>query len=195
MKTLLAIDYSTQSTGYAVFNVDDKTLIKHGLIKVGNIKAFAGYPFGTLRKLEVMGDSIKALANSLNPEIIVIEEINQGISRMGQKTLCMGHAIMLQKLTLYDGKLFFKSSDGFGGWRTELKHFLTDADKEYNKDIREMNKKVAKPFKKEPLTKKHITCRWVNQKFNKTFDIDNVAGDVDQCDAIGLAYSVLLKMK
>lgn len=195
MKKLLAIDYSTQSTGYAVFDIETKKLLLHSVIKIGTAKVYNTYPFGTLRKLEAMAEAVLAVVNNISPDLIVIEEVNQGISRMGQKTLNGGHFILLKRLTHYDGKLFFKSSDGKDGWRKELNLVLSDSDKEYNKKVREVNKKVPKELRKDPLTKKHVTARWVNQAFQKSFDVDKVSSDSDQADAIGLGYAAVIKMK
>ena len=92
-----------------------------------------------------MSTDVQKLITELAPEQLVIEEVNRGISRIGQKSLDALHFFVLFELrkcfpNLLDS-LAYLDSNGTTGWRTVLKMKLSDADKKHNLQARKNNKK------------------------------------------------------
>lgn len=194
---LLALDLSTSCTGWSAFDVKTKELIACGRLKgteAGMSKMT--YPEKPLKKMKLMSKAIHDVVYCFQPRIIFIEEVNLGKNRHSQKTLDGLHWFVVDMLLSQfpEVPMRFMDSDGREGWRGALEHRLSDADKEYNKQIRDFNKKVKKDQQKEVLTKKHVTARWVNKTFKKTFDIDKNATDNDVTDAIGLGFAATLTL-
>lgn len=193
MSKLLALDFSTTSTGYALFDIKTKALLSYGLIqprKVKKSQILCGLK-GVVDKLEGLAADIRALVDSEKPARIVIEEINKGVSRHSQKTLDMGHGFMLKALYPYLGIVTFMDSDGKKGWRgpKHLNLVLTEEDKASNKRNKLLNKSIPKRSKnpKHPIyTKKDLCQRYVNKKYGLNFDVQAKESDSDICDAIGL---------
>jgi hypothetical protein len=196
-KYLLALDLSTNSTGWALFNTESKVLVEFGVLKP-SLKGISKlvYPKLQLMKIKAfsaeVADLVKRFKNDL--QSIVVEEINMGRNRMGQKTLDAFHFFVMDALGGMIDLVVYRDSDGADGWRRQLGHLLTDADKEKNKQARLDNKKLRQKDQIVILTKKHVTARWVNKKFNKNFNIDENASDNDICDAIGLGWAGLEKL-
>lgn len=192
---LLTIDYSTNSTGYAIFDIQARKPLEWGFI-VPKIKKVARlYPDASLLKMKDVARQIVEIVEKIHPAVILIEEVNRGISRIGQKTLSGGHFILLDQLIDYLHIIKFKDSDGATGWRKQLKLILSDQDKVINKDIRDFNKKVKKKDQKVLITKKHLACRYVNDVLKMNFDVDANPHDNDIVDALGIGLSYLEETK
>lgn len=183
---VLALDLSTSSTGYAIFEAGE-------LQAYGNFKASsAGLSKlcklqQTLKKMERIAGNIDELVATNNPDVIVIEEIAGSKNRISQKTLDGFHWIVLKTLEHSIDKIVFYDVSGTNGWRRHLQLRLSDADKAQNKEARTLNKKLAKGTKKLPIINfKHLACRHVNRKFGTAFDVDENTTDSDICDAIAM---------
>lgn len=194
-RLLLALDLSTTATGYAIFDIETKHLLKYGHIKVKSTGLRGTqYPLQQLIRMQDMAAQIKTSYIDAFPELemIVIEEINRGISRLGQKTLDGLHWILLDRIESKMKLIKYKDSDGATGWRNDLGLFLTDQDKQRNKEVRDLNKKMGRGHKKIPvITKKHLACRFVNKAYGLNLDCDLRPTDADTADAIGLGHSIL----
>jgi hypothetical protein len=184
LRKTLVIDYSTKSTGYALF--EGTILKKYGVITLGSKKVFKKYPFGTLRKLEEMAKQINSKVIEFDPDVLVIEEINRGIGRIQQKILNAGHFILLRLLTKFEGSLFYVDSNGKSGWRGKLGLALSDIDKNANK--------VAKQSGKSKLVDwKVLAERFVNKTYKLNLDVKTHPEHSDMCDAICLGVAFLTK--
>jgi len=190
---LISLDLSTTCTGFAVFNIPDKTLIKSGII-TSKIKSI--YPIGTLSKLQDLSEKILTVLQEYNNtlEIIVIEEVNRHKSRMSGKVLDGYHWILLKNLSSeWLEKVVFFDSDGASGWRTFFNLRLSEQDKQLNKVHKKSNKKLSNKKKFIIITKKHLAERLVNKRFNTTFDVTKHSKHSDEVDAIGVGYAWLEK--
>lgn len=191
MKTVLALDISTSCTGFAIFDRDAKTLIRSGRIKpqVPGLHKLK-YPKAALLTIIDMSKKVSDLIMEVQPDHLVIEEVNRGINRIGQKSLdaChffvlshiyVNHALLLDALTYVD-------SNGKKGWRGMLGLRLSEQDKQVNAEIRLHNKRVKKSAKAPVIDWKVLAQRFVNAKFKTTFNVWEVTGDDDEVDAISL---------
>lgn len=194
MKKLLALDLSTTSTGYAIFDIETKELITYDIIKASSAGlSKLTYPAKPLEKILRVADQIMEVIIRYQPDQIVIEEINRGTNRIGQKTLDILHGILWYGIYNYNKEMLniitYIDSDGRDGWRTTLKLRLTDADKLNNRENKKLNKKLAKGTKKLPIiTKKDLAQRFVNRYYHLTFDVQENTRDSDMVDAIGLGH-------
>lgn len=179
---ILTLDYSTKSTGYALFI--GKDLKKFGVIEFGSKKVYKKYPFGSLRKLTDMATQIKLKVDEFIPDIIIIEEINRGIGRIQQKILNGGHFILLELLKDYEDKLIYIDSNGRTGWRGKLGLIFSEDDKNANKRAKESGKK------RKAVDWKVLAERYVNKYYKLNLDVKTHAEHSDICDAIclGMAY-------
>lgn len=212
---LLSLDLSTTSTGYSVFDLSKKSL-KQSLVKYGalkpNVKGLTKltYPMGALKKCQNLSEQLKELILELKPDKIVIEEINAGKNRLGQKVLDGLHFILLDRIEPQIPIIQFMDSDGSGGWRSKacLNLTMTKNDKTVNARRRKRNKETRTAAKKAgkksasgsifPLiTKKHKAAEVVNSLFETDFDVDKTSNHADICDSIGLgvAYMVFILKK
>lgn len=188
---LLSIDLSTASTGYAVFNRDSKKLEAHGKIKpkVAGLHKL-NYPESTLLTIRDMAAKIKELILIINPSRIVIEEVNRGINRIGQKGLDACHFFVLDEIMKIRPDLVktltYMDSNGRKGWRGMLDLKLSDQDKQVNAGIRLRNSKKKKSQKAPLIDYKVLAQRYVNTKFRKSFNVWENPGDNDEVDAIAM---------
>lgn len=186
MNIVLSLDYSTSCTGWAIFN--DGELKTYGCIKpkvkgVSKLK----YPKKQLEICIDIANQLKDLILKVEPDIIVMEEINKHKNRLSGKTLDGGHFIFYFTISEFLDKIIMMDSDGMSGWRTKLNFRLSDADKEQNKEYRKLNKKLEKGTKKLPIiNKKHLACRYANRTYGTSLDCDERTTDGDIADAIGL---------
>lgn len=167
--------------------------------KVKGISALK-YPEGAYHKMIDMADKVKDLVAAHDPDIILIEEVNRGINRIGQKSLDALHFFVLDRLALIDKALLKKvrymDSNGRKGWRPTLNIKLDEQDKAYNKLAREFNVKNKKAIKagekseKEIIGWKHLSVRYVNKRLKMELDV-NKDGDPDIADAICLGFAHL----
>ena len=143
---LLSLDLSTTSTGYSVF--DTQKPLKESLKEAGYIKPKVPgitkliYPKGALKKCQNLSEQIVELYERVKPDKIVIEEINPGKNRLGQKVLDGFHFILLDRMEPVIPIIHFMDSDGKQGWRSakclDLK--LSKNDKTTNARRRKRNK-------------------------------------------------------
>jgi hypothetical protein len=192
-RRLLALDLSNRCTGWALFDLDTKKLIKCGFIS-SNEKGISTlkYPRKALEQIIRMSTDVAKLIKDLAPERLVVEEVNRGISRIGQKSLDALHFFVLFSLresfpNLLDS-LEYLDSNGASGWRTFLKMKLSDADKKHNAKARKNNKKSK--IKIPVLNWKHLSARFVNDRYDLGLDVDKRESDGDVADAIcvGLVF-------
>jgi len=185
---LLALDLSTKSTGYAIFDLKTKKLLEYGNIKPKSFKGISKfkYPAAAYYRIVSIADQVNDLVLEVEPSEIIIEEINRGISRLGQKSLDALHFFVLDYLNVIDSKWLekvkYKDSNGKTGWRGDLGLKLSKEDKEHNKK--------AKKNKAKKVDWKKLAERYVNAKFNTKFDVWKNTSDADVVDAIciGLSY-------
>jgi hypothetical protein len=194
MKKLLAIDLSGSATGWALFNLEDGSLLEFGLIEPEMPKGYTKmkYPKKAFYGLDSMTDQVAKLIMSKSPILIVLEEINSGISRIGNKVLAGAHWLLFKKL--YDMEptfldiIKYMDSNGSAGWRPTLGIRLSDKDKLENKQIKILNKKNKS--NKPVINWKTLVVRYVNSKFNLNLNKDNDPGtDGDKADSIALGYA------
>jgi hypothetical protein len=195
----LCIDLSTTCTGWALFDVNTKELLKFGRIITTSKFPKLSYPLKQLRVCQNIADQILSTYNEYGNSItyIVIEEINRHKSRLSGKTLDVMHGILWAKLDELCSKIIYIDSDGYDGWRTLLKLKLSDSDKLKNTDAKKLNKSMAKKHKLIPIiNKKHLAQRFVNKFYNLAFDVDAEKMHSDVVDAIGLGHAfVHFKLK
>lgn len=179
---LLTIDYSTTSTGYAIF--EDSKLVSYGKIKNKAFGKIKNSNLKTITRLKYMAEEICKIIPT-NLDMILIEEVNRGISRIGQKTLSAGHYFLLEAIHIGPNllnKVEYIDSDGRDGWRPELGLRLTEKDKKFNR-------KKSTP-KKDRITKKHLICRYISFSLELSL---NPKDDNDIADAIGIGLGYLKK--
>lgn len=197
MRVLLSLDLSTTCTGWAKLDLDTKELLEYGSmypeiknpVKKG-VPTYE-YPEWQVLKLRALSDQVLKLIDE-DVEQIVIEEINRGKNRLGQKVLDGFHFVLLERMASERVKtVFLIDSDGKIGWRSQngLKLQLSTFDKETNKKNKKLNKKLAKGLKKLPVvTQKTLAVRYVNKRYELTLTEED---DSDAADAIGLGTFVV----
>lgn len=188
MSTLLSLDISTSSTGFAVYDRETKKLLRSGRIKpqVPGLHKLK-YPKAALKTIISMAGRVNDLVMEVNPDRIVIEEVNRGINRIGQKSLDAVHFFILNHMTEAQVDMVtYVDSNGKKGWRGMLGLKLSDQDKQVNAEIRLKNRKRKKSAKAPLIDWKVLAQRYVNSKFGKAFNVWENAGDDDECDAIAL---------
>lgn len=188
---VLSIDLSTASTGYAIFDRDAKRLEAHGKVKpkVPGIHKLK-YPEATLLTIRDMTARVRDLILTVNPSRLVIEEVNRGINRIGQKGLDACHFFLLDEIMKIRPDLIktltYVDSNGKKGWRGMLSLKLSDQDKQVNAEIRLRNRRKKKTQKAPLIDYKVLAQRYVNAKFKKSFNVWENPGDNDECDAIAM---------
>lgn len=194
MNYLLSLDLSTAATGYAVFDIDDKSLISYGLLKPSN-KGLSkmGYPEKQLRRMMSMAENIISVIDNYKPSAIVIEEITGSKNRLTQKTLDGMHYILayyLKDVFTFE-RVFYYDVGGLSGWRTHIKLNLDDADKEANKEAKKLNKDLPRSQHLPVIGKKHLSCRHANHFYGLDLDCELRATDGDIADAVSIGYAFL----
>lgn len=193
-KTLLCLDLSTTSTGYALFDLNTKKLLTYGFLKpISKGLSKLKYPKQQIFKIRNLVYKILDLLETHKPDIILIEEINRHKSRLSGKTLDMLHGLLLDAITEPElDRVIYIDSDGLVGWRTKLRLVLDNQDKVLNKERRILNKKTKKQH--PIINKKHLACRYVNKALNLNFDVDLNPNDNDIVDAIGMGLAFLKRI-
>lgn len=197
ISTVLGLDLSTTSTGFALLDIDTKSLLKYGFIlpKVKGISKLK-YPRAALARIIDLSQKISDLVKEYNPDKLVIEEVNRGIQRISQKSLDALHFFVLHYIDQHSphliDQLFYYDSDGRVGWRKHLALVLTEEDKAHNAHIKtfKSSRKVGK--KKSKITKKHLAMRYVQSVYNLSLDIEEKVEHEDINDAIAMTTSYLL---
>jgi hypothetical protein len=183
-----------------------KSLIKFGIIKP-KVKGLTKltYPKGALKKCQSLADQIADLIIEYSPDKIVVEEVNLGKNRLGQKVLDGAHFILLDRIEQHIPIIAFIDSDGNTGWRSIacLNLKLSKNDKTTNARRRKRNletRKIAKKAKKRVtpgtilpiISKKHKAAEVVNRVFYTDFDVDLRKSDADIADSIGLGLAYMV---
>lgn len=196
---LLTLDLSTAITGYACFDIESKKLTTFGMLKpeVKGIHKMK-YPEAAYYKIKSMSEKVRDLVLEKKPDVIVVEEINRGINRIGQKSLDALHFFVIDYLVAIDPswakKIVYLDSNGKKGWRGMLGLKLSAADKEHNKMARTNNKKKTKVKEIPVIDWKVLAERYVNPRYDLKFDVNENAGDNDMCDAVALGDTYLHKI-
>lgn len=195
---ILSLDLSTSVTGWAVF--EKGKLVKTGML-VPKIKGITkmGKLEKAYRKIVCMSNLVRDVVAEVEPDHIVVEEINRGMNRLGQKVLDSLHYFVVDKLVMLDDDWLNQISYiDTSEWRGILKVKLDDSDKAWNKKAREYNKlnktgiKNKTKVKKDVIDWKALAVRYVNKHFKQTLDV-KVKGDNDIADAICVAAAFLKK--
>jgi len=203
---ILSLDLSTTNSGWAKFSLK-RELVAYGEMapKVKNpvVNKVPKYTYPEIQLLK-MRDLVDQLLTLLTDDLekIVIEEINRGKNRLGQKTLDGLHWLLLDRMPQkFRDMVVYVDSDGASGWRSKegLALQLSPLDKEKNKEIRKFNKKHgfkngtknAKPL----ITQKTLACKYVNKRFGLSLDENKRTKDADIADAIGLGDCYLMWRK
>ena len=176
---ILSLDLSTKS-GWAFF---ERTSLKDsGLIQttISNFdvnkypESHPSYPINVYAASERMGESIYKLILDKQPNYICIESTVRGRNRHTQRLL-----EWINKAVLDHSLPYLTEDDKFllyidpSKWRNILGIKLSNEDKKHNKLV-----KLGKARGK--ITSKHLSVKYVNNKFNKQFKLK----DNDICDAI-----------
>jgi len=185
---ILTLDLSTKSTGWALFEAQN--LKEYGIIKpkVSGISKYK-YPKAALYKIRSVSAQTEELIKKIQPDLIIIEEVNRGVNRIAQKSLDALHFFVLNRLKSEDlDKVEYIDSNGAKGWRGILGLKLSKLDKEKNAKIRKNNKKTK--LKKPVINAKTLAMRYVSTKLGIYLDIYKNKSNEDLNDAIciGLAY-------
>ena len=116
ISTVLGLDLSTTSTGFALLDIDTKNLLKYGFIlpKVKGISKLK-YPRAAMARIIDLAEKISELVKQYNPDQLIIEEVNRGTNRISQKSLDALHFFVLHFIDehsphLIDG-LFYYDTD------------------------------------------------------------------------------------
>lgn len=199
MIKVLSLDMSTTGTGWAEWDAHPKKwkpfkLLSYGLIspKLSRQEKLSTYPTLPLYKQLIMAKEIKVLAEKLQPQYIIIEEINRGKNRISQKTLDGLHAIVMERFLEigFNTKVFYVDSDGDRGWRSKwgLGLHLNPSDKLLNSENKKINKTLnGKTKKVNIIDKKDLSCRFIKKEYN--IFLEKKHNDI--ADAIGLGHFFL----
>lgn len=188
MNILLAIDLSTTNTGYARFCLDTKKLLEYGDMAPDS-KGLSAliYPHQQLEKIRRLADKLLTLLDK-NVKIIVIEEVNRGKNRLGQKMLDAAHFILLDRMSEEQRKkVIYVDSDGATGWRSKagLGLQLSTTDRLRNKGLAKLNKQLPRGKKIKKTNIKALAMKFVNETYGTSFSKKK---EEDVCDAIGLGH-------
>ena len=196
MSVLLSIDLSTTNTGWAKFDLASKKLLTYGDVTPDSkgLSAMV-YPHQQLEKIRRLASKLLTLLDK-SVTIIVIEEVNRGKNRLGQKMLDAAHFMLLDRMSEEQRKkVVYVDSDGATGWRskTGLGLQLSTQDRLRNKALAKLNKRLPKGKKVRKTNIKALAMSFVNKTYGTNFSKKK---DEDICDAIGLGhYYVHIRMK
>jgi len=181
---VLALDASTKC-GWALFV--DGELKESGALRPVFVEGFnpnspevtrdPHYPYNTVYAAREVASLVRRLVWEKGPlDKLVCENTNKGKNRSTQRILEFIHYALLS--------LFEQRQDLFcymdtSEWRKIVGLWMSKEDKKNNRQV-SIGKKRGK------ITKKHLSVRMVNEKFNKSLKLK----DNDEADAIllGLAY-------
>lgn len=184
---VLSFDISTK-TGWA-FKENGQLVEFDSFSLEQPIFAYGDYPWNYDTTSELIALKLWEIVIRHQPDVIVIEETNLGKSRYAQKTLEFIHKAFLNKIRGWSGKIIYLSSSS---WRQVLGLQMSKDDKKNNAKLSKASK-VAEGYgvkldKKKlgirgKVTKKHLSIRYVNQKYGLNLKIKQN----DVSDAICLA--------
>lgn len=185
--------------GWAKFCMNTFALLAFGVIEPDykNPKKLLAYPQMHILKLRRLADQVLELIDA-KVRKVVVEEINRGKNRLGQKVLDGFHFVLLERMPWDIAQMVtFWDSDGLTGWRSAqgLGLQLSEVDKATNKDRKKFNKKLGRREKKlHIITQKTLACRFVNKHYGLKLDEYKDSTDADRADAIGLGHFWLHKV-
>lgn len=177
---VLGLDLSTKP-GFAVMD-DGSTLVAHGtafLLAATVERSPAWDHVLDYMFIDVacrVAQKVAAWIHDFQPDMVAIEQTNQGRSRTTQKELEFIHFAVLQEIRRlgYQYKLTYIDSSR---WRSLCEQKMT-------KEQRKHNKEVTEGKMRGKIRKKHLAVAWANQKFGLSL----IMKDEDAADAIGIAY-------
>lgn len=193
---ILALDISSQSTGWAHLYGEAgaesvPALARYGTLhNVGPAKAYAQgeYPWSYVAAAQSMALQIRHLLDEELPDVVVIEETNQGKNRYTQKILEFIHLATLEHLAGLPTRprvTYVSTSE----WRRVLGLYMSKEDRKKNATLR---KGLSNGLSKKEIgirgkvTSKHVTLRWVNEVFGLALrPTDN---DIADAIAVGAAF-------
>lgn len=188
--TFLALDLSTSSTGWALFDAITGTPIAYGALVPPNLpKKLATLPSAKLGRMVTLAREVGALARLHNPSRIVIEEIAGSKNRLTQKVLDGFHYLVMLELGPWLDSAHFYDVSGVDGWRTHLKLKLTEADKLNNKSAKKLNPRLPRGQKLPEITPKHLAAREVLRCLGISLDVDGNPSDNDIADALAMGFA------
>jgi hypothetical protein len=189
---LLSLDVSTK-TGFAIIDTDTETLIEYGKIEAGHLDEYGPFPRNYSKLAQAASLMITDLLARTKPDLIVVEQTNLGRARFTQKILEFLHCAFLMTVPESYPIVYISTSK----WRSALQMKLTKEDRQNNTLVNKA-KRVAKNTStsiqsqksalgvKGKITWKHLSVKFVNQKFNKEFkQKDN---DITDAVCLGMAY-------
>lgn len=197
---ILALDLSTHC-GYAVFDGDmgaKPTLLTSGTIDLDKpLHSFGPYPKTYRACARYMAALIYVRVAMYKPEVVIIEEINNGRDRYVQKLLENIHSAVCDHFEGFvpSASIVYLNSDGGYGWRTSIGLVLSKEQKRLNARLSKAKRECAtagvkldkgKLGIKGKTNKKHLAVARANDEYNlKLKQKDN-----NEADAIclGLAY-------
>lgn len=182
---VLALDIST-STGYAVFQGDlsnqTPALKEYGVIK--EPKSSWPYPWDLVERVSSISHKMEDLVKRVQPDIVVIEEVNSSRARISQKIL---DAIHYKTLELIRGYEVWYISTSI--WRRHTGCVMSKEDRQSNKRLRsalDSGKNKKDVGIKGKITPKHLSVKIASQ----TYGLDLKQKDNDISDAILLGLSI-----
>lgn len=175
----LGLDLSSKP-GWAVTE-DSSRLIGHGTyfdIKKDIVDKPLYHRVPEYRLLDIadsVATAVKFLILEYNPDLIFIEQSNQGAGMSAMKGQEFIHGAVLDKLRCLgqENKTHYVYSST---WRSCCGQKMTKEQKQHNKMVKEGSAKGK-------IRSKHVAVQWANQKF----ELSLLMKDEDAADAIGIA--------
>jgi hypothetical protein len=192
---ILSLDLSS-STGFAVLDSEAPAKpVEFGIVKLEKTaKEYAPHPWGYLLAAQDMTGRLLDIIERVNPDKIVVEEVNSARARFSQKYLDYIHCILLMSMpsNMRDRVVFINTSD----WRRTMGVQMTKEDKNQNARLSRNKRNAAlhgtKLDKKVlgirgKITIKHVAIR----RANEVFSLSLIAKDDDIADALLLNAAFL----
>jgi Holliday junction resolvasome RuvABC endonuclease subunit len=176
---IIGLDLSFHS-GYAVINANENSTV---LVEIGNILPKVEVHTDFLEDYRMMDKAISIskqaieLINKFKPDIIAIEQTNNGRNRTSQKGLEFIHYAVLSRIRdiQISNKVIYVDTSR---WRSMLHIRLNKEQKKHNKDVK--SGKI-----RGKITPKHLSVIWANQ----TFSLNLKLKDNDLSDALALSVA------
>lgn len=193
---ILSLDISTK-TGFAVIDSEDHKIIEHGLIRPAHtVEQLGEYPRSYVAMAMELATGLCSLIDRVAPDVIVVEETNPGgrAGRYSQKMLEYLHCAFLITLPVKHTIKYISTSV----WRRTLQMKLSKDDKKNNSLVNAAKRsskesgvsiyeQKAKLKVKGKVTWKHLSVRYVNEKYGTAF----LMKDNDVTDAVCMALAFL----
>lgn len=194
---ILALDISKNSPGWALLDSETGKILDCGIINVSPLSVHeqGEYPRNYMIATRGVASGLMAKVKETNPDVVVVEETNQGRSRYVQKVLEWIHCHFLDMM-FEDPKDIPIKYVSSRVWRKKLEIKVSAEDKKKNAKLskaKSLAKKTGTKLDKKALgirgkiTKKHAAVVWVNTTYGTNFKI----GDNDTCEAITLGVAFI----